>query len=68
MDKEIWTFGNIETEKNKFYRQKTPIFWESFILVSKRITFGERNYKYFIGYLYHNHKVKSLQIQQEAAF
>ena len=26
MDKEILTFGNIETENNKFYRNKTPIF------------------------------------------
>ena len=25
MGKEILTFGNIEIEKNKFYRQKTPI-------------------------------------------
>ena len=24
MGKEILTFGNIEIEKNKFYRQKTP--------------------------------------------
>ena len=26
MGKEILTFGNIEFEKNKFYRNKTPIF------------------------------------------
>ena len=26
MGKEILTFGNIENEKNKFYRNKTPIF------------------------------------------
>ena len=38
------------------------------VLVSKRISFGERNYKYFIGYLYNNHKVQPLQIKQEAAF
>ena len=25
---EILTFGNIEIEKNKFYRHKNPIFWE----------------------------------------
>ena len=29
-------------------------------LVSKKISFGEKNYKYFIGYLYDNHKVKPL--------
>ena len=26
MGKEILTFGDIEIEKNKFYRHKTPIF------------------------------------------
>ena len=26
MDKEILTFGNIEIEKNKFYRNNTSIF------------------------------------------
>ena len=25
MDKEISTFGNIETEKDKFYRHKSPV-------------------------------------------
>ena len=28
MGKEILTFRNIEVEKNKFYRHKTPTFWE----------------------------------------
>ena len=27
MGKEILTFKNIEMEKNKFYHNKTPIFW-----------------------------------------
>ena len=31
------------------------------VLVSNKISFGEKNYKYFIGYLC-NHKVKSLHI------
>ena len=26
MSKEILTFGNIEIEKNKFYRHESPIF------------------------------------------
>ena len=26
------------------------------------ISFGETNYKYFIGYLFHDHKVKQLHI------
>ena len=66
MGKEILTFGNTEIEKNKFYRYKTPspIFLGDIdikkVLVSNKIFLGEKNYKYFIGYLYHNHKVKSL--------
>ena len=28
MSKEMLTFGNIEIEKNEFYRHKTHIFWE----------------------------------------
>ena len=32
------------------------------VLVSKKISFGEKNYKYFIGYLYDKHKVKPLHI------
>ena len=32
------------------------------LLVSDKISFGEKNYKYFIGYLYDNHKVKPLHI------
>ena len=30
--------------------------------------FWWKSYKYFIGYLYDNHKFKPLQIKQEAAF
>ena len=32
------------------------------VLVSNKISFGEKNYKYFIGYLYHDHKAKPLII------
>ena len=32
------------------------------VLVSNKISFGEKNYKYFIGYLYNDHKVKPLNI------
>ena len=27
------------------------------VLVSKKIAFGEKNYKYFIGYVYNGNKV-----------
>ena len=32
------------------------------VLVSNKISFGEKNYKYFIGYLYNDNKVKPLHI------
>ena len=66
MCKEIITFGDIEIEKNKFYRYKTPILLGDVdiekVLVSNKTSFGEKNYKCFIGYLYNNHKVKPLHI------
>ena len=54
MGKEILTFGNNEIEKNKCYLHKTPIFLKDAdiekILISHKISFGEKNYKYFIRY------------------
>ena len=66
MGNEILTFDNIEIEKNKFYDNKTPIFLKDVdtekVLVSNKTSFGEKNCKYFIGYLYNCNKVKSLHI------
>ena len=63
MGKKTLTFDNIETEKNKLYRHNTPIFWDiKIVLLSKKIYFRETNYKYFIGYLFDNHKAKPLHI------
>ena len=63
MSQEILTFGNIEIEKKKFYRQffLGDVDIEK-VLVSKKIPFGEKSYKYFIGYLNDNHKFKPLHI------
>ena len=62
----ILTFGDIEIEKNKFYRNRIPIPLKDIdiekVLVSKKISFGEKNYKYFIGYLYNDDKVQPLNI------
>ena len=61
-----WKYWNwdIEIEKNKFYLHKAPIFLKDVyiekVLVPKKISFGEKNYKYFIGYLCDNHEVKPL--------
>ena len=61
MDKEILTFGNIEIEKINFTGMRLLLFLGDVdiekILVSNKISFGENNYKYFIGYLYNGNKV-----------
>ena len=36
------------------------------VLVSNKIYFGEKNYKYFIGYLYNDDKVKPLTYKTSA--
>ena len=66
MGKEILLFGDIEIEKNKFYWHKSlaprrNVDTEK-LLVSNKISFGEKNFKYFIGYFYNNDKVKPLYI------
>ena len=66
MGKEILTFENIGIEKIKFYHHKTPIFLGDVgtekVLVSNKIFFVEKSYKYFIGYLYNGNEIKSLSI------
>ena len=62
MGTEILTFGDIEIEKNTFNHHKSPIFKIEKVLVSNKISFGEKHYKYFIGYLYNDDKVKPLHI------
>ena len=47
-------FGDIEVEKNKFYCIKIPVLLRNVdiekVLVSNKISFGVKYYKYFIGY------------------
>ena len=66
MSKEILTFGDIEIGKNKLYHNKTPILLKDIdiekVLVSNKISFGEKNHKYFIAYLYNDNEVKPLHI------
>ena len=66
MGKEILTFGHIEIEINKFHRNKIPILLKDVdiekVLVSHKILFVEKSYKYFIDYLYNDDKVKPLHI------
>ena len=66
MSAEVLTFGNFEIEKNKFYCHKSPIFKKDIdiekVLVCNKISSGERNYKYFIGYLCNDYKGTLLHI------
>ena len=52
--------------KKKIYGNKTPIFLKDVdiekVLVSNKISFGEKNYKYFIGCLHNDYKVTLLYI------
>ena len=47
MAKIILTLGDIETEKNKFYRYKRPTFKKDVdiekVLISNKVSFGEKN-------------------------
>ena len=52
--------------KYKFYGHKGPVSLKNIniekVLVSNKISFCEKNCKYFIGYLYNDHKVRPLSI------
>ena len=66
MVQEIFTFGDIEIEKSKFYRFKSRVPLRDVdienALTFNKISSGEKNYKYFIGYLYNDDKVKPLHV------
>ena len=52
--KEIITLGDTEVKKHKFHQYKGPISINdadiSKIVVSNRVRFGKKGFKYFIGY------------------
>ena len=54
MDKKIIKFDNTEIEKYKFQQHKSPISIDNIgiekIVVSNKVSFGKKNFKYFIGY------------------
>ena len=54
MGKTIINFGNIEIEKQKFYKNKSPISIKDIdinkIVVSNRVCFGKKGFKHFIDY------------------
>ena len=62
MSKKIIAFGDNEIEKRKFRCYKNPNFKKELdadnILISKEISSGEKDYKYFIGYVDDDYKIK----------
>ena len=67
MGKENLSFGNMEMEKSKIYCHRDFIFLKDIddekVLVSNKISLGETNCKYFIGYLYNDNKIRPLHIR-----
>ena len=51
MEKAVVKFGDIEIEKQKFYQYKRPISMKNIdkIVVSHKVSFGKKGFKYFIG-------------------
>ena len=54
MEKTTIKFGDIEIEKQKFHQHKIPISIKNIdineIVVSNKVSFGKKGFKYFIGY------------------
>ena len=47
----IIKFGDIESQKQKFHQHKRPIsIKNNKIVVSNKVSFGKKGFKYFIGY------------------
>ena len=57
MGKEALAFSDIEVEKNKFLYGDIEK-----VLVSNKISLGEKKHKYFISHLYNDNKVWPLHI------
>ena len=54
MEKTTIKFGDIEIKKQKFYWYERPISIKDIdinkIVASKKVSFGKKGFKYFIGY------------------
>ena len=54
MDKTIIKFDDTEVEKYKFHQHKSPFLIDNIdinkILVSNKVSFGKKNFEYFVGY------------------
>ena len=61
MSAKILALSSTEIEKKKNFTAIRLLFLfliDISVLVSNKISFGEKNYKYLIGYLYNGNKVK----------
>ena len=63
MSKEIITFGGIEIGKRKFHNYKNPFFLKKKkkvvdLLISNKISSGEKNYEFFIRYMDDDYEIK----------
>ena len=65
MEKAVIKFGDIEIENQKFHQHKRPISIKDVdinkIVVSNKVSFGKKGFKYFIGNKYAK-KIKPLCI------
>ena len=54
MEKAVIKFSDIEIQKPKFHQHKGPILTKNIdinkIVVSNKVRFGKKRFKYFIGY------------------
>ena len=66
MGQEFTPFCEIETKEQNVDSYKSPVFLEDVdidnILVSNKISSGEKRNKYFIGYLHDDYKINLLNI------
>ena len=62
MSKEIITFGGIEIGKRKFHNYKNPFFFffkkVVDLLISNKISSGEKNYEFFIRHIDDDYEIK----------
>ena len=67
MVKAILAFADIKIKKKKHHKSSVSLKDVNIekVLVCKKISSGEKNYKYFIGYLYNDYILKLLHIMLE---
>ena len=69
MDKKILTFGDIEIEKKNKKQNKTKKQNKQTKNTTNAIRLlGEKNYKYFIDYLYNNDKAIKLMLPKTSTY